>query len=434
MPPPAPTGGRLVGVVVEAHARRLFLVIIAALSMVLALVGFVPAHAANATLTGKVLGPDGAELHGIGVDVYAPAGGGWQIVASSCTACAPDNTYSVSLPPGTYRVHFDDDYHHAYVSEFYPDQQFVENAADVVVGADTVTTINATLAAGAHITGTVGTSGDAPQTGIAIEAYAWDAASSSWRSVKYSGAEAGAAYDLSGLASGQAYRLRFSSCCVHLSEYFPDAKSVDAATSVTAPATGVNATLAPGGQIVGQVTNKDGAPMAGMGVTWQPPPYTQQFGAVEETGPDGRFRIGMLESGSYRVCFYDLREPARVPWECYLHATKKDDTPTVVSVTQGLVTDLGQVRVGVPISTPRVEGRLKVGQVVKIDTDSSIPSSTAKVYRWYAGGKRIKHAKGKRLRLTKALRGKRISVEVYAKGTSNLLLQLKVTRRGRVKG
>jgi hypothetical protein len=59
----------------------------------------------------------------------------------------------------------------------------------------------------------------------------------------------------------------------------------------------------------------------------------------------------------------------------------------------------------------KVAGTFKVGKKLTAKTAQWTRGSTF-IYRWYAGGKAIKGATGKTLKLTKALKGKKIRVKV----------------------
>jgi hypothetical protein len=66
-----------------------------------------------------------------------------------------------------------------------------------------------------------------------------------------------------------------------------------------------------------------------------------------------------------------------------------------------------------PIVIHRVTGKPKVGNKLKIAV--TVPSGARVTYRWFAGGKKIKHATKRSLKLTKALKHKRIKVKVVVR-------------------
>ena len=78
-------------------------------------------------------------------------------------------------------------------------------------------------------------------------------------------------------------------------------------------------------------------------------------------------------------------------------------------------------------------GALKVGSTLKLKNYQAIVGRTATTYsfKWYAGTKAIKKATKPKLKLTAALKGKKISVKVTAK--SGALTTSKKLKLGTVK-
>ncbi|MBA3019723.1 hypothetical protein [Propionicimonas sp.] len=85
-------------------------------------------------------------------------------------------------------------------------------------------------------------------------------------------------------------------------------------------------------------------------------------------------------------------------------------------------------------STPVIAGKAKVGKKLTVRTGAWGPAPVALSYRWYANGVKIAGATGKTLKVTKAQRGKRITVKVtgtkagYASVTRASKATKKVTR------
>lgn len=67
---------------------------------------------------------------------------------------------------------------------------------------------------------------------------------------------------------------------------------------------------------------------------------------------------------------------------------------------------------------PVIVGTAKVGRTVRVRTGTWRPQPQRVVVRWYRSGKPISHATSTRYRLTKADRGKRITVKVTVSGTT----------------
>ena len=65
---------------------------------------------------------------------------------------------------------------------------------------------------------------------------------------------------------------------------------------------------------------------------------------------------------------------------------------------------------------PRVRGKARVGKVLVVRPGTWTPTPTTIAYRWLRNGKPIARATGPRYRLTKADRGRRVSVRVTATG------------------
>jgi hypothetical protein len=75
-----------------------------------------------------------------------------------------------------------------------------------------------------------------------------------------------------------------------------------------------------------------------------------------------------------------------------------------------------------------VKGALKVGSTLKLKKYKANSSSTVSyTFQWYAGSKKIKKATKDRLKVTKALKGKKISVKVTGRtGTTKKTVKVKV--------
>ena len=101
-------------------------------------------------IAGKVTGPDGTTpLEGIVFNAYRWNGASWVWLQWTYLHTDANGEYSIrGVPPGTYRVEFQDFVHGDYVGEFYNDAADLESGTDIVVPAETtVTGINASLAA-----------------------------------------------------------------------------------------------------------------------------------------------------------------------------------------------------------------------------------------------------------------------------------------------
>ena len=232
------------------------------------------------------------------------------------------------LPTGTYRVGFFD-WSGVYLTEYYDDAPDVDSATDVAVAAEATTTgIDAVLSEGGHIAGTVTNSSGASLWNISVVAY--QNQNGYWSSIGSTTTDGSGRYDIDGLATNT-YRLRFyDGSGTYLTEYYDDASDVDSATdvAVTAAATtsGIDASLAEGGHIAGAVTNASGVALAGIAVevSQNQGGWWSRFGSTTTDG-SGRYDIGGLATGTYRVTFQD--------WSGAYLTEYYDDAPNIDSAT-----------------------------------------------------------------------------------------------------
>jgi hypothetical protein len=165
--------------------------------------------------------------------------------------------YSITVPPGTYRVYFKP-FFGDYAPEWYNNRRDFASATPVVVGDGAiVANINAALDVGGQIGGRVtAASGGAPISGVYVYAYT---STTSTSYVGYEYTDATGVYTITGLLAGT-YYLEFetSSGSEYLSEYYNNKLSLAAADGIAVTLGGVvggiNAALEVGGKITGKVT------------------------------------------------------------------------------------------------------------------------------------------------------------------------------------
>jgi len=139
-------------------------------SLAASVLGIAPAaHAADGTLTGTVTG-SGSALADVDVTVYRYDGINMYWESVEYTSTEPDGTYSVTLPQGDYRVGFED-YYADHISEFHADAATVKDADTVAVPGAGGVVVDADLAPGAHVTGTVTGPGSTDLQGVLATAY-----------------------------------------------------------------------------------------------------------------------------------------------------------------------------------------------------------------------------------------------------------------------
>lgn len=250
----------------------------------------------GARISGTISGPGGpiagcVSLHGPGIDAGISTG--------------PGGSYTYTrLPAGEYELRFDDcNYPPQLAAEWYADAPSRSAATKITLtGGEVRTGVDATLGQGGKIAGTVTDSAAAPVEGVCITVYDADGEEVDEVSTDTAGEF------VTGALFPAPYRVRYEDCD-HLanvaSEYFDDATTLaaaDAITVSTGATTQASAQLARGGSISGIVRGPDQKPLADACVA-----AYDSFGdhvADAYTTADGSYRLGSLESGSYRVGFY----------------------------------------------------------------------------------------------------------------------------------
>ena len=277
---------------------------------VLAVGGHVTGTVTNASTTG---------LGGIDVNAYRNNGSvtDWPWDQVSGTQTNPDGTYDLGgLPTGDYRIEFRDN-SGDYVGEYYDDEATIEAGADVHVNApDATPGIDAVLAVGGHVTGTVTNAGDVGLGGINVSAYRDNGSDPDWPWEWVSNTQTNlyGTYDLGGLPTGD-YRIEFyDNSGNYVREYYDNQATIDAGADVHVNAPdatpGIDAVLAPAGHVTGKVTDASTTGLGGISVyahrnngsvaDW---PWEDVSGT--QTNPDGTYDLGGLPTGDYRIEFYD---------------------------------------------------------------------------------------------------------------------------------
>jgi len=283
---------------------------------------------AGGAITGTVADSSGHGLGGVAVDLFE--GGGGEI--SSATT-GPDGTYSVTgVAAGAYDVCFDTSGATGVTSPSgYLDQCYdhaawdgdpfgITGAVGVEVTAGATTPgIDAALAAGGAITGTVTDSGDHPLDGVDVEVL--DAAGNTVGSGAVStsngryvitGLEAGAydvCFDASSATGGTSATGYLDQCWGGVvwdgSSSGPPGGTVVEVT-VGSTTAGIDAALGEGGAISGTVTGPGGHPLAGVTVEISDG-EADADGLVDTDGSttasDGTYAVTGLAAGTYDVCF-----------------------------------------------------------------------------------------------------------------------------------
>lgn len=261
-----------------------------------------PGGAISGTVTDATTGDP---IEGVFVEILDEDGGR---VEATFTDAMGKYTVPATLLSGTYRVRFNPDDRNtscAYALEYYNDKSIEENADLVTVTApNTTENIDAQLTQGSIIFGTVTNAATGtPLEGISVSVYDAD---NQWVA---SGRTSflGGYLTSPALPSGD-YTVQFRDFdSGYIDEYYDDQLAQATATviAVTAPndVTGIDAALARGGTISGQVTAADtGEPLAYVSVTVYDRSGTEV--AYASTAMDGSYTVtDGLPTGDYRLKF-----------------------------------------------------------------------------------------------------------------------------------
>lgn len=261
-----------------------------------------PALASAATISGTITADGGGPIQGVEV---CPTPNPYTFEADCDETDAAGHYQLPGLPGGDYWVLFSAYRNNLrYVSEWYDDEVFHIDADPFHLGAEENATLDAALAEGGSIGGTV--SDDVTHEPIAsIAACATGAQGETFRC---SLSNANGEYLLNGLPSGE-YILEYegNNRVSYLREVYENAGNGASATKVpvSAPATtgGIDAELAAGAQILGHVTDPTtGAPARGVFVcAMEEEPG--EFQACDTSADDGSYAIRSLPAASYLVAF-----------------------------------------------------------------------------------------------------------------------------------
>jgi hypothetical protein len=300
------------------------------------------------TVTGRVTNDSAVGIQNVRVDV--------QDMANFRKASAytdADGNYTVKgFPGGSYKVYFNAYYSSGnYIPEWYNDKDSFDNGDTISVNVgQTITGIDAVLAPGCSISGTVtDTSANPIQF---VDVYACDMGGN----FIYGGYTDGSGnYEVNGLLPGS-YKVLFYSW--NLNQYgidyglprnynykyqyynnkdtFPNADVV--AVTMESPATGIDAVLTEdGGIISGQITDSLGSPIAGALVyAFMEKDNFIDIETSDYTGPDGNYEVKGLPTANYIVLFLP---PNGSSYRRILYNNTLDlDNATEVAVTAGQTT------------------------------------------------------------------------------------------------
>ncbi|MCA4133051.1 carboxypeptidase-like regulatory domain-containing protein [Arthrobacter sp. M4] len=279
-----------------------------------------------------------------------------------------DGTYtSGPLWPGDYRVRFSgsgassDLTPISFAAKWYSNSSTPSQATKVTVqSGQTVSNISASLSIGGSIKGKL-LNLEGQQPSYSTEIQVLDSQGFAVASTGPYGGSTGQ-FELSGLAAGT-YRVAFnrgSGYALEEAQFYQGQHesaglASGAAVSVTAgQATNLaDSQLTLGGSFSGQVNGPDGQPLQDAAVH----AYTEDGSLVTRsarTGPDGRFTIGGLTTGQYKL---KVNADGRIPDIGFLYSgnTKDSATAALVSATAGATKDVGILSYA-PAPTPGIPG------------------------------------------------------------------------------
>jgi protocatechuate 3,4-dioxygenase beta subunit len=372
-----------------------------------------------------------------------------------------------ALRGGTYRIRFGDDYYSPnydepvdYAYEWYADAAVQSAATDIAVEPRGLKEgIDAQLGADGEIAGKVTDVNGDPIEEAYVAAYVRDG--SDWEEVMETETLGDGTYLIDSLQPGT-YRVGFVAYLGdnsdYVEEYWSDKGLIENGTDVVVgqdTVGGINAAMVLGeheGETVPTVTNTalptiSGSAYVGTTLTattgsWSPDANEFYFDWLR----DGQFIDGAYAS-TYVPTAADLGKKitvlvtaGRLDHE-YGHAESAPTAPVTTApvVTPPVVTPPAPV-VDVPAGLAAVlrgvdtSGKPKVGKTVKVTgLDAMFRVSTAVSYKfkWFAGKKAIKKATKSKLKVTRAMKGKVLSVKVTGTaGSTSKWVKLKV---GKVK-
>ncbi|MER6973362.1 carboxypeptidase regulatory-like domain-containing protein [Nocardioides sp. NPDC000445] len=320
------------------------------------------------SISGTATDDAGNPVAGVEVGVYYMQE---ELIGSVTTGA--DGTYSVDgLTPGEYydvRFGFNDPY--LYADQAIKSVQVIEGAGAV---ADVVVHV------GGQIAGTVRGSDGQPVGSAIVTARRADGAGGDHRVT----ADASGAYALRGLPVGD-YRLEFVSYSGHLSEWYNDKASFEAADDVAVSVretSSANAELTMGAHATGIVTRYDGSPFPGVyiEVVWSSPEGPETY-TTTRTDEDGHYTTRWLEPGRYTI--FALPRDG-------VHASASSD----FTVTEGAGEIVRDLHLTLPsvgnLSLPTIEGgRSYVGDTLTATTGEWIGDGITYAFQWLRDGQPI---------------------------------------------
>ena len=208
-----------------------------------------------------------------------------------------------------YRVCFSDD-GGTYLYECWNDKSSLEAGQDIPVTPGAAVTADAVLAPAGRISGRVSDAAGPGVANINVSIQQWTANMSYWSTVGSAQTESDGTYEVRRLRAGT-YRVCFSDYGnTYVGECWNDKPTVQQAQDVQVAEGGVvgglDAVLATEARISGTLTDASGAVVPNLNVSIrQKVAGSSSWDLVRngQTDSSGRYEIGGLRAGTYRVCF-----------------------------------------------------------------------------------------------------------------------------------
>ncbi len=349
-----------------------------------------------------------------GIEVCAESAG--DKGSANCAYTDSSGEYTVSgLSTGTYAVAFyggdvcgeEGCTQQNYVTQYYDDEASLSEAEGVnVTETGTTSGIDAEMVEGGKITGQV-TSAPAGEPIEGIEVCAEPA--SGQRSANCAHTGSTGEYTISSLSEGS-YKVRFygaEACgeggCTqqnYVTQYYENEASFSGAEGVSVTGTGttsgIDARLAEGGKITGQVTSASGGePIEGIEVCALT--SAEESAGCADTDSSGEYTISGLGTGSYRVEFLIPPESGLDYAAQYYSDKLSQSEAEPVSVTAGSATpdidaEMQPAAAMAPENTklPQITGTPAVGEALNCSTGTwaGTPTPTY-TYKWLRDGSAI---------------------------------------------
>ena len=376
-----------------------------------------PPSAAAATATGSisgvVTGPNGEATGSLAVMACLDHQPRYDCTTyEGWTYAASDGTYTIAgLAPGDYLVGFVPQQTN-YVSEWWDNAPDVTTAKAVHVAAGAaVTGVDATLAAGASVSGRITDASGAPLPSVTVWAF-------NQKTAVQTSAESGAdgTYTVRGLAAGT-YKVQFDPWMAAAGNFVgewwndkPDEASAAPINLATGQSvTGKDAVLSPGATISGLVRGPGGAVIQS-GVYCAVERIGGEFVDDAQLSSDGTFTLQGLAPGQYRLGFYTGDTSYRSE---YWNNAADAASATLITVTNQSATTGVNVQLArpVPYAVPSISGAAMAGGTLTAKPGAWASGATF-TYQWSADGAAISGATAATYKPTAAQVGKTIRVKV----------------------